>query len=121
MQTKTIIKFFGKLPRPVITFIAFLLVLAIGDLDYITGYDLSLSAFYLLPVVLIAWFEGCVLATLISIFSAVTWAVADLAAGHVYSHISIEVWNAVMNLGLYLIVAYFIILVKKLSIKKHHS
>jgi hypothetical protein len=118
MRTKTIIKFFEKLPKPVLTFIAFFLVLAIGALDYITGYDLSLSVFYLFPVILIAWFEGGVPATLISIFSAVNWAFADLASGHVYSHIGIEVWNAVMILTLLLIVAYFIILIKNLSMRK---
>jgi hypothetical protein len=61
MRTKTIIKFFEKLPKPVLTFIAFLLVLAIGALDYITGYDLSLSVFYLSchPNCLVRRWSGC--------------------------------------------------------------
>jgi K+-sensing histidine kinase KdpD len=121
MRTKTIIRFFEKLPKPVLTFIACLLVVGIGYLDYITGYDFSVSSFYLFPVILVAWFEGGVPATLISIFSAITWAVADLASGHVYSHISVAVWNAMMILALFLIVAYFIILLKKLSIRERRG
>jgi hypothetical protein len=121
MRTKTILEFLEKLPKPVLTFTAFLLVVAIGDLDYISGYDVSVSLLYLFPVILVAWFEGGVSATLISIFSAITWAVADLASGHVYSHSGIAVWNAIMVLALFLIVAYFIILVKKLMIRERRT
>ncbi len=121
MRIETIVEFFEKIPKPVLTFFAYLLVLAIGDLDYLTGYDVSVSLFYLFPVILVAWFEGGVPATLISIFSAITWAVADLAAGHAYSHISIEVWNAIMILALFLIVAYFIIFIKRLLIREHRG
>lgn len=121
MRTKTILEFFEKLPKPVLTYFAFLLVLVIGYLDFITGYDVSVMLLYLFPVILVAWFEGGVPATLISIFSAITWAVAGLASGHVYSHIGIEVWNAIMVLALLLIVAYFIIFIKKLLIRERRS
>jgi hypothetical protein len=121
MRIKTIIDFFEKLPTPVLTYFSFLLVLAIGGLDFITGYDFSVSLFYLFPVVLVAWFEGGVPATLLSIFSAITWAVADLASGHIYSHSGIAVWNVIMILALFLIVACFVIFIKKLLIRERHN
>jgi diguanylate cyclase (GGDEF)-like protein len=90
----------------------------IGSLDFITGYDISVSILYLFPIVLIAWFEGGVPAALISIFSAITWAVADLASGRIYSHITVSIWNAIMVLGMFLIVAYSVAAVKKLLISE---
>ncbi len=114
MQTKTILELLEKLSKPHVIFFAFLLVLAIGGLDFISGYDVSVPLLYLIPIILVAWFEGGVPATIISIFSAITWAVADLASGHIYSHICIAVWNTIMVLALFLIVTYFVTLIKKL-------
>ena len=79
MRIKTIIDWLEKLPKPLLTFVGFLLVLAIGSLDSLTSYDVSVSFLYLVPIVLVAWFEGGVSAALLSIFSAITWAVSDLA------------------------------------------
>jgi len=118
MQIRTILEFFEKLPKPYLTFLGYLLVLAIGSLDTITGYDTSVSLLYLLPIILIAWFEGGVPALIISIFSAITWAVSDLVSGHAYSHIAIPIWNAVMVLGMFLVVAYSIAAIKKLLMKE---
>jgi diguanylate cyclase (GGDEF)-like protein len=118
MRIKTILEFPGRLPKPFLTFVGFLLVLAIGGLDTITSYDISVSALYLLPIILIAWFEGGLPAAIISIFSAITWALSDLASGHVYSHITVPIWNATMVLGMFLIVAYSITAIKKLLIKE---
>jgi diguanylate cyclase (GGDEF)-like protein len=118
MRIKTILEFPGKLPKPFLTFVGFLLVLAIGGLDSITSYDISVSALYLLPIILIAWFEGGVPAAIIAIFSAITWALSDLASGHAYSHITVPIWNAIMVLGMFLIVAYSITAIKKLLIKE---
>jgi diguanylate cyclase (GGDEF)-like protein len=119
MRIKTIIEFPGKLPKPSLTIFGLLLVLAIGGLDTITSYDISVSVLYLLPIILIAWYEGGAPATLISIFSAITWAESDLVSGHIYSHITIRIWNTTMVLGMFLIVAYSITTVKKLFIKEH--
>jgi diguanylate cyclase (GGDEF)-like protein len=118
MRIKTILDSPGKLPKPFLTFAGFLLVLAISSLDSITSYDISVSALYLLPIILIAWFEGGAPVAIISIFSAITWAVSDLASGHVYSHSAIPIWNAIMVLGMFLIVAYSITAIKKLLIKE---
>ncbi len=118
MRIKTILEFPEKLPKPLLTFLGYIIVLAIGGLDTITGYDTSVSLLYLLPITLIAWFEGGVPAVIISIFSAVTWAVSDLASGHAYSHITVPIWNATMVLGMFLVVAYSITALKKLLIKE---
>ncbi len=117
-RIKKILESPGKLPKPFLTFIGFLLVLAIGSLDSLTSYDISISLLYMLPIILIAWFEGGVSATIISIFSAITWAISDLVSGHIYSHVAVPIWNAFMVLGMFLIVAYSIVTIKKLLRKE---
>ncbi|MGE5174172.1 MAG: GGDEF domain-containing protein [Betaproteobacteria bacterium] len=118
MWIKTILEFPEKLPKPFLTFIGFLFVLAIGSLDSITSYDISVSLLYLFPIILIAWYEGGVPAAIISIFSAMIWAISDLVSGHSFSHLAIPLWNAIMVLGMFLIVAYSITIIKKLLLKE---
>lgn len=111
----------GNMFKTFLTFFLFLLVLAIGCLDFFTDYDFFVSLLYLVPVILTAWFEGGVPATVISIFCALTWAVADLVSGHIYFQRNIAIRNAFMVLALFLIVAYFIVVIKKVSAKERHS
>jgi diguanylate cyclase (GGDEF)-like protein len=118
MRIKKIIEFPEKLPKPFLTFFGLLLVLAIGGLETISSYDVFISFLYLLPIILVAWYEGGLPATLISIFSAFTWATSDLVSGHIYSHIAVRIWNATMVLGMFLLVAYSLSAAKKLFIKE---
>jgi diguanylate cyclase (GGDEF)-like protein len=88
--------------------------LAIGGIDTVTSYDISVSVLYFLPIILIAWFEGGLSAALIALLSAITWAISDLLSGHMYSHFAVPIWNAIMMLGMFLTVAYSITALKKL-------
>jgi K+-sensing histidine kinase KdpD len=112
LEREAILASLEKLPKTFLTFFAFLLVLVIGWLDFITSPDVAV-VLYLLPVILVAWFEGGVPAAVISIFSVVTWAVADLASEHIYLQGNIAIWNALMRLTLFLIVSYFMVFIKK--------
>ena len=114
MQIKSIIEFPEKLPKPFLTLFGYLLVLAIGSLDSFTGSDLSVSLLYLFPIILIAWYEGGLPAIVISIFSAINWAMSDLLSKHIYSNSAVPIWNAMMMLGMFLTVAYSVSVTKKL-------
>jgi diguanylate cyclase (GGDEF)-like protein len=81
-----------------------LLVAVLGYLDYITGYELSFSLFYLIPVCLVAWYSGRRLGLVISMLSAVAWLTADVASGHTYSFPALHVWNMLIRLGFFVIV-----------------
>ncbi len=118
MRIKKINEFLERLPKPFLTLFGFLLILAIGGLDTITSNDFSVIFLYLFPIILIAWYEGGLPAALISIFSAVTWAVSDLMSGHIYSNFAVPTWNALLVLGVFLIVAYSITAIKTLLIKE---
>jgi signal transduction histidine kinase len=82
------------------------LVLAVGFVDYLTGFDLSLQVFYLVPVCLavagLGWQAGLVTA----VASVVTWVLGDYAAGANYAHLFVPVWNALIALSAYCVVVW---------------
>jgi diguanylate cyclase (GGDEF)-like protein len=123
MRIETVLELPGRLPKPILTILAFLLVLTIGSIDLSAGYNnVSIALLYLFPIILITWFEGGIPAAIIAIFSAITWSIADAASGPVYSHMSIPIWNSVMVLGMFSLVAYCFATIKKLLIKERaHS
>ncbi|WP_083901728.1 GGDEF domain-containing protein [Pseudanabaena sp. PCC 6802] len=73
----------------------------LGIIDYLTGYEISLSLFYLVPLAAIAWFIGSRSGIWAAAVSTLVWLIGDISAGQVYSHPLIYAWNAVMRLGLF--------------------
>ena len=89
--------------------IAGLLVLAlIGTVDYLTGFELLFSVFYLLAVALAAWFVGRGFGLLMSVLSVIVWIGGDLAAGAHYSNLVVPVWNAIILMVFYFIVVWLL-------------
>jgi signal transduction histidine kinase len=83
--------------RSLISGASFVLVGVIGYIDYATGYERSLSLFYLLPISLATWFDGLTFGLVITVFSVVVWILSDVAAGIPV----VGVWNAGMALASY--------------------
>jgi signal transduction histidine kinase len=96
------------LPKPVIVCLALVLTFLFGILDYATGRDFVLSAFYLIPICWAGWAAGRGAGTLVAAVSTVAWFLADLASGFVYVHPLTPYWNALMLLVLYLVVVYLL-------------
>ncbi len=80
------------------------LVALVAVADYLTGYEISFSIFYLAAIALATWFVGVRFALLVSVISVLCWLVGDLAAGAVYSTHFVPVWNAAIMLSFYLVV-----------------
>lgn len=80
---------------------AVLLTGAIGLLDWLTGYELSVLALYLLPPAWAGWHAGRRAAFVLAAAGAATWLWADLMAGHPYSHPAIPYWNAAPRLAIF--------------------
>ncbi|HUI06613.1 MAG TPA: hypothetical protein VL486_06370 [Verrucomicrobiae bacterium] len=70
---------------------------AVTYLDYATGYEIRVYAFYFIPICLCAWYLGRVSVLCFSVISAVCWFYADLLSGHVYSHESYRYWNSFIS------------------------
>lgn len=84
-------------------FVGFILVVFLGIADYSTGFELSITLFYLIPILLVAWFAGERLGLVISAASAITWFLTDYANGLVYSNHLVYVWNTLIRLGFFII------------------
>lgn len=111
---RKIIDDIDTLPRHTIIVSNIVLVILIGTVDYLTGPNISLSLFYLLPVAITAWFTGKSYGVMVSFISASAWVAADVSSGHPYAYWEIPVWNSVMRLGIFLIVAYSMANIKRL-------
>lgn len=85
-------------------FLAIILVFFIGVLDLFTGYQISFSIFYLIPIMWIAWVIGRKHGIIIAFQSAIAWYEADILAQHIYSHPVIPVWNAFMRFVVFMII-----------------
>ncbi len=80
-----------------------LTVVLVGVADYLTGYEISFSIFYLVAVSVATWFIGFRFGLFVSLLSVVCWLIGDLAAGATYSTRFVPGWNAVIALVFYIV------------------
>jgi diguanylate cyclase (GGDEF)-like protein len=88
--------------------LGFVLLGLVGAMDFLSGYELSLSIFYLLPIVLVTWFANRRTGFVLCGSSAVVWILVDYASGHTYSYRLIAVWDAAVRLGFFTITTYLL-------------
>jgi GGDEF domain-containing protein len=86
--------------------LAILLLLLIGFADHTSGYEISFSLFYILPVALVAGFGGAKEVGVISILCAGTWLLVEINSPRIYTHPLIPHWNGLVMLGFFLIVGF---------------
>jgi signal transduction histidine kinase len=79
-------------------------LVVIGGADFLTGHEILLSTFYLVPVAMAAWMVGPRFALVISFLSLGAWLVGDFAAGAVYPHAFVAAWNSAIILAFYVVV-----------------
>src|SRR6476646_2226657 len=89
---------------PVLIVLCLGLLVTIGLIDYLTGFEMFFSVFYLLGVGLGAWYVGRGFGFVMSVLSVLVWLAGDLAAGAHYSKPWIIVWNALILTVFYCIV-----------------
>ena len=91
------------------------LVVVIGTADVLTGPELSLSFFYLVPIVLVVWFVGSRAGLVMALCCGMAWFVADALSGQSYSSEWIRYWNALVRLGFFFVVALLLPALKALE------
>jgi diguanylate cyclase (GGDEF)-like protein len=79
-------------------------IAAVGAIDFATGYEVSVSVFYAIPVGIGAWYAGRRLGFFLCGVSAFTWLLVDFASGHHYSYSLIPLWNAVVRVSFFVII-----------------
>ena len=93
--------------------LACLMVMIVGMVDYLTGYEIFFSVFYLLAIIPATWFGGRIWGFVLSILSVVVWILGDLAAGASRLHLLPFViwWNGLIAMAFY---SVLVVLVDKL-------
>jgi signal transduction histidine kinase len=84
------------------------IVAIVGTVDYLTGYDIFFSTFYLLAVALAAWKVGPWFAVFVSALSVASWIGGDLAAGAKYPSLFVPFWNACITFAFYIVVVWLL-------------
>jgi class 3 adenylate cyclase len=90
------------------TVVAVALVIVLGVVDYLTGRELVISAFYLLPTLLAAWVAGRWPGLVVGTLCTSVWFLSDTLGGPAYQHPLIPVWNGLMLLVFFVVVVWLL-------------
>jgi len=80
----------------------------LGILDYTTGNELTLSLFYLIPIVLVTWVVDRDTGLFMSFISGLALLGAEIAAGQTYSHPIFYLLNTLVRTLFYVVVVYLV-------------
>jgi diguanylate cyclase (GGDEF)-like protein len=94
--------------KPLLILLGFTAIGVIGIIDFMTGYELAFSVFYVLPISLVTWLANRWTGLLASLVSAVVWFSADMATGHFYSNSFIPIWNTLIRFAFFIIIAFLL-------------
>ena len=90
------------------TVAAIALAIVLGGLDYLTGREWAISAFYLLPTCIAAWVAGRLTGFAVGALCAAAWLISDMLNGATYQSPLIPVWNAIMLFVFFLVVVWLL-------------
>jgi len=100
------------------TLVTFLVVSAIGVVDYSASADVSFTLLYLIPVAATAWFSGQRAGVAIAAFTAATWLGADYLSGGFHGNVFIYTWNFASRLTMLLLVGFLLARVRQLLLNE---
>jgi signal transduction histidine kinase len=99
---KRLLDFLAKQPKAWLWVETVVLAVAVGCLDYATGYEISVVLFYSLPILLMVWFGDRTSSVFLALLCAIISWWADEASGHPYEQGWHQVWETVVRLGYFL-------------------
>ena len=94
--------------KVVATAAAVTLATVLGLVDYLTGREWAISAFYLLPTCLAGWMAGRSAGFGVGALCAGAWFLSDVFSGPAYQHALIPVWNAIMLFVFFFVVVWLL-------------
>jgi diguanylate cyclase (GGDEF)-like protein len=83
-------------------------VAGVGYLDVLTGPDLTPVLFFLLPIVVVAWYAGRGPGTVVATGGALAWLIADALTHGSYAHTLIPYWNVALRAAALVLVAWLV-------------
>lgn len=115
----SLMNFLGSKPVAVVVAIGLSLLASIAVLDHLTGYELSFSVFYLLPIVIVTWGSKRWVGYAFCLLASCVWLLVDSMSSHVYSNDLVPTWNTGVRLSFFVITATLLAeLKKRLAIEK---
>ncbi len=97
-----------QLPKSLVVGITFAILGCVAAVDFLTGYEISCTVFYLLAAGLATWFVGAPFGILVSVLSAISTSILGIVSGAHYSNQFVPVWDAAIVLSFYLIVVWLL-------------
>jgi len=94
----------SKLRLSIVYSVSLFLIAVIIAFDVHTEAEISLSVFYLLPVMLASWHGNRTAGVLMALVSGISWMLVDVSERE-YVHPATPYWEATARLGTYLLVA----------------
>ncbi len=99
--------YLGKKSKTTLLLAALVLNFLVGYADHITGYEISVSFFYLLPLLLAVWFIGRGAGIIMSVLCVSTIAVSNSLAGEqYYRNMNAMLWNLALIECFFLVVVF---------------
>jgi len=80
----------------------------LGALDYVTGSEWAMSAFYLLPTCVAAWMAGRGAGLALGAVCTSVWLGSDMLNGAIYRYPLIPIWNAIMLFIFFAVVVWLL-------------
>ena len=93
------------------------LLVAIGLLDYLTGYNASFFLFYLIPVIFTLRRLGIYFAFGMCVLSALVWLLSNMAAGEIYNDWLTPGWNTISRILVFSLVVSLVTVLKNLKME----
>ncbi len=103
-QLQHIHRLLSRLPWSALMLLTFAMLIALGYLDFLTGYQISLSVFYFVPVYLSTWYGGRFLGILNSILAATVWMVAAMHSGMPFPSPWVASWDFLDRFAIFAVV-----------------
>lgn len=97
----SIIKNLSELEGPKVTLLAILFVIILSVVDYATGPQVTLSFFYVIPIVGVTWLVGRGSGTIIALVSTLSWLAADLLWASEYPNLTFLFWNGLIRFAVF--------------------
>ena len=97
-----------RLPKPLLVGSTFVILGCVAAIDFLTGYEISCTVFYLVAAGLATWYVGASFGILVSVLSAISTSTISLVSGEHYSNRFAPLWDAAIVLSFYLIVVWLL-------------
>lgn len=108
----------GFLIRTGILALSGLIVLLLGYLHTLTGLAYEFHVFFILPVLVVSWFNGKRFGYGVAVLAAVVWFIADYLLAGAQAHLLPLVFNTVMRLAIFLLGAQLSAQIRRILLRE---